>query len=149
MQQSDLVAVSLTSTNYDEADEQAANNAQNAARELMQSPDRFRLDDFRWSGPTPSILKRYVRVLRCTRDGRRTEIAAPARILQIRRYKSAQGTVRSMVVVEVRKYVRERSLSEVQRRLGVKARTLRNVRGARRLGNAALVYGLGQMWPVT
>ena len=147
--QSDLVAVSLTSTNYDEADELAAASAQKAARAILRSPDRFRLEDFRWTGQTPPVLRRYVRVLRCTRNGRRTEIAAPARILQIRRYKSARGTVRSIVVVEVRKYVREKSLSDVQRVLGVKARTLRNVRGARTLRNSALVYGLGQMWPLT
>jgi hypothetical protein len=74
-------------------------------------------------------------------------VALPARVLELRRYRSARGTTRTIVVVEARKRLRERSLSEVQRLLGRSAQTLGKLRGARKLGDAVPVYRVGQLWP--
>src|SRR5437899_9375670 len=86
-------------------------------------------------------LKRNVRVLMCTKDSRGgIRVTAPARVLELRRYRSSLGSERTIVVVEVRKFIRDKSLTDVLRALGPIGRSLRSVRGARPLRDTSLVY---------
>jgi hypothetical protein len=144
----DLVAVSLSLVEYDERDSSAAAKAHSAARRHVRNRERFRLDDFRWKGRPSKALKKHVRVLMCTKDSRGgTRVTAPARVLELRRYRSSQGSERTIVVVEVRKFIRDKSLAAVLRALGPIGRSLRSVRGVRPLRDISLVYKLGQLWP--
>lgn len=146
--QTDLMAVALEEIDYDEADESAAERARSAASKEVQDTARFRLDEFRWSGRGSKALRKNTRVLMCTTDTRgRIRVTAPARILKIRRYRGARGTGRVMVVVEVRKYIREKPMAAVLRALGSVGRPIRGLIGAKPLHNPLLVYKLGQLWP--
>jgi hypothetical protein len=141
-----IVAVSLELTNYDSTDSQAADVARREAVARLKNRDEYGVDDFRWSGETPKALRVGSRVLRCTDNGRRIMVEPPARILAVRRYRSGRGGRRAMVVVEVRKYTRGRSLSRVLHALGPVGKPLRGFHGCRPLRDQALVYQLGQLW---
>ena len=145
---SDVVAVSLQEIDYDTADESASERAHESARRKISDRDKFRLDDFRWSNRLPRTLKLGSRVLICTtRRNGVTEIAAPARLLEIKRYRSSRGASRAIVVVEIRKHLREKKKSVVLKALGSTAKPLRSIRGTKLLRDAALIYRLGQLWP--
>jgi integrase len=93
------------------ADESASERAHESARRKIGDRDKFRLDDFRWSTRLPRTLKLGSRVPICTtRRNAVTEIAAPARLLESKRYRSSRGASRAIVVVEIRKHLREKSL---------------------------------------
>lgn len=148
IEQSPLVAVSLDALGYDEVDVAASKVAQRMARPRVADHSRFRLDDFRWTGRFPKALKRGSRVLMCTSNVHgRVDVTAPARVLEIRKYRSRRGAERAIVVVEARKFIRERRLRDLLRSLGPDGAPLKSVRGSKALRNHALVSALGQVWP--
>jgi hypothetical protein len=148
VEQSAIVAVSLKSIDYDDTDDVASERAKQAARPRMADSARFRMEDFRWTGRPSKLLKKGVRVVMCTSNAHgRVDLTAPSRVLEVRRYRSRRGAQRTMVVVEVRKFTRERRLRDVLRAVGPDATTLGSIRGAKLLRNQALVYALGQLWP--
>jgi hypothetical protein len=99
IQQLGLVAVLLDEVDYDEADDSAASRAHVAVRRRISKRQHFRLDDFRWTGHLPKVLKRGVRVLMCTqRERGGVSVTPPSRVLELRRYRSARGATRVMVV---------------------------------------------------
>jgi hypothetical protein len=148
VRQSDLVAVSLKEIEYDAVDESAKDRAHRSAQGKVRDRERFRLDDFRWGGRVPKTLRVGSRVLMCTaRPGGITEITAPARLIEIRRYRSSRGAGRAIIVVELRKHLRDKPKSMVLKALGADGRPLRSLRGTTLLRNRALVYKLGQLWP--
>jgi hypothetical protein len=150
VRQSDLIAISLDEVDYDEVDLSAAKRAHSTARRKLKDRERFRLDDFRLIGRVPKALRIGSRVLMFTaRQGGATEISAPARLLEIRRYKSSRGSTRAIVVVEVRKHLRDKRKADVLRALGSVGRPLRSMRGTRALRDPVLVYQLGQLWPTS
>lgn len=150
VRQSELVAVSLKEIDYDAADESAADRAHRSARSKVRNRETFRLDDFRWGGRVPKALRVGSRVLMCTmRSGGVTEITAPARLLEIRRYKGSRGSWRAIIVVETRKHLRDKRKSMVLRALGASGKPLRSMRGTTVLKDAALIYKLGQLWPTS
>lgn len=150
VRQSDLVAVSLHEVNYDAADEAAADRAHRSARTKLRDRETFRLDDFRWDGRVPKALRFGSRVLMCTaRSSGATDITAPARVLEIRRYKGSRGGWRAIIVVEVRKHLREKRKSMVLKALGASGKPLRSMRRMIVLTNATLIYRLGQLWPTS
>jgi hypothetical protein len=145
---SGILAVVLDSIDYDELDERALSVAEEAAERRLRDRDLFHLDSFRWDGSLPRALRVGQRVLRINRNGNRVRtVSAPARVLAFRRYRGSKGAARAMVVIEVRKYLRDKSLSSVIRKIGSGAKLLRDVQGQREIHNADLVYRLGQVWP--
>lgn len=147
--QTDLVAVALENVEYDETDESASVKARHTASKQIANKEQFRLDDFRLSGGGSVAVKRGSRVLMCTTYwGKATRVTAPARVLEIRRYRSSRGAQRMIVVVEVRKYLRERPLGALLRKLGRVGKPLRGLAGAKRLRDPELVYKLGQLWSI-
>lgn len=148
IEQSPLVAVSLDELGYDDADVTAASTAQATARDRVADHSKFKLDDFRWTGILPKTLKRGVRVLMCTETAHgRVNVTPPARVLEVHRYRSRRGANRAIVVVEVRKYVRDKHLRVLLKALGPTGAPLKALRGAKPLRNSTLVYRLGQLWP--
>jgi hypothetical protein len=84
----------------------------------------------------------------CTSNAQgRVDVAAPARILRISRYRSLRGAKRAIVTVEVRKFVREKRLKDLLRVLGQEKAPLRSLRGVKPLRSNELIYRLGQLWP--
>ncbi|MFN7914943.1 MAG: hypothetical protein U0Q55_06360 [Vicinamibacterales bacterium] len=145
---SGLVAVALQELEFDEVDQGAAVKARESAEQRLTDRSRFRLDEFVWRGRLPAGIRRGARVLACTARSRgQIFIAPPARVLEVRRYKSGRGTERQIVVFEARKYVREKTRSAVLKALGKRSAPLRNLRNAKLLTDAALAHELGQLWP--
>ena len=135
---------------YDAADQSAADPAHRSARRKVQDRDTFRLDDFRWSGRVSKALQVGCRVLMCTKQSSGvTDITAPGRVLEIRRYKGPRGSWRAIIVVELRKHLRDKRKSMVLRALGASGKPLRSMRGTTVLKDAALIYKLGQLWPTS
>lgn len=149
VEQSEVVAVSLESVEFDETDSQECEHAHQAAHLRIADSERFRLDDFRWTGAVPKTLRRGVRVVMCTSNPHgRVDIAAPCRVLEIRKYRSRRGARRAIVVVEVRKHLREKPFRDVLKAVGPEARELGAFRGAfRQIRRKSLIYALGQLWP--
>jgi hypothetical protein len=102
---------------------------------MLLDSGRFRLE-----------LRPGVRVLTCTKWGRGIEVAAPARVLIVRNYRSVKGAKRSIIVVEVRKRLRERRLTAILRKLGSLGKSLRPPLRTRILRDAELVHRIGQLW---
>lgn len=145
---SSVVAVSLEEEEYEEADQAAADKARESAAERLTDQSRFRMDDFVWSGRWPAAIRRGGRVLACTARARgQIFIAPPARVLEIRRYKTRRGSERRVVVFEARKYLREKPRAVVLKALGSRATPLRALHGAKPLTDPVLVHELGQLWP--
>jgi hypothetical protein len=68
IEQAPLVAVSLQELDYDESDTRAADVALHTARRRLADHNRFRVDDFRWTGDVPKVLRSGARVLMCQRS---------------------------------------------------------------------------------
>ena len=86
----------------------------------------------------------------CTSNSHgRIDVSAPARVLEIRRYRTRRGGRRMIVVVEVRKFARDRHLRTVLKAVGPSGIALKSVRGAVPLRNQTLIYRLGQLWPTS
>ena len=146
-EQTVIVAVRLQEIEFDDTDERAAREASTAARKRMAKGDRFKLDSFRWTGAILPGLRPGNRVLICDGRGRTATVTAPGRILVVRRYRSRRGASRALVVVELRKYVRERRLQAAIDALGGPGQPLRHLRNAKQLKDPKLLYALGQLWP--
>jgi hypothetical protein len=146
-----IVAVALEEVeDYNEADQIAVDKARDSAERWLTDRRRFRMDDFVWDGSGLEAIQRGSRVLTCTARARgRIFVAPPARVLEVRRYKSRRGAERRVVILEARKFVREKPLTVVLKTLGSRAAPLRKLRSAKRLTDPVLVHEIGQLWPST
>jgi len=147
--QSPLWAVRVYSGSWDEEDYAAQNAAQQKARSRLRDSKLFRLDDFRLPHDVLArSLKVGDRLLRIhTYATRCVRVTPPARVLEIHPYKSRRGAARCMIVIEVRKRVREKDLATVVGRVGRRAEMLKSIAYYKPIRDTMLVYSLGQLWP--
>jgi hypothetical protein len=143
-QQSSLWALALEEIEFDEVDDLESAKAVRDAEPRLSGPE-YRVETIRWpGGRLLEQLRIGDRVLGCTTRGRAVTVAAPERVLAVRKYRSARG-VRAAIALERRKWTREKPLAEVIRRAGPSAKPLRHLAGSRRLG-ALAVWQIGQLF---
>lgn len=143
--QSKIAAVALTSIDFDDADNAQVPEGRLKAKQLLEDTGAFTLDEFRWTGRLPAWLRPGIRVLACAKTrGKIAAVAAPARVLHIRRYRSARGGKRALIFLERPKWSREKSITTLTRQLG-EGRLLLNVKGSRLL-SAELGRRIGALW---
>ncbi len=143
---STLDAVKLRFVDLDREDKKNEARGKTEAEGKLDNRSAFRVECFLWSGDLPTSLRPGTRVLRCTeQDDGSVLVAAPARVLLMRKYKSHRGTRRALVFVEVRKRLKERSLKDVISRVPA-ARALRKL-GYRQVRDLDLAVALTRLWP--
>jgi len=111
----------------------------------MKDKEAFRLEDFAFSGNWPAQIGDYV--VQTVRDGRHVHVDAPAQITVIEPF--VDGRKHSVVVVvEMRKRVRTRSLGQMD--AAVRPDTSKRfprVHSIRRVRNDALRKAIMREWP--
>jgi len=143
--QSSLAVVVLQPVSFNATDERAL--AQSEETAVRRRPDEtFRVEYFLWPGKLPEALRQGTNVLCCTHYSQRNiMVSAPARVLHVKRYRSAFGE-RALVYIAFRKYSRERSLKSVIRAIP-EATFIKRIRSFRRVADRALAARLASLWP--
>lgn len=144
--QSALSVVMLQPCDYDTRDTEVQKSGKAVAERQIKDRKRFAVEDFRWSGAVPPSLRPGSRVLMCLAEGKnRVSVDAPARILAVRKYRRRSGTRRALIFVETRKWARQRSLSDLIRRVP-RAAVLRRIRSCRQIRDWNLAFQLSRVW---
>jgi hypothetical protein len=143
--QSLLSVVKLNTIYYDSLDEEVEEKGKISAREMLEAPNKFSIQTFRWTNDIPDGLRPGIRVMMCTKIGaNRISVEAPARVLSIRKYRSPRGP-RAMIFVETKKWARPRTLSALVR-LVPGAAILRKIGSFREIRDPDLAFKLGHSW---
>jgi hypothetical protein len=143
---SDMAVVKLDPINYDAVDQVIEKEGGIKAKDFLKNKQKYVVDEFRWEGEFPSFMKPGIRVLEITRVGAgRYSVASPARLLYVKKYKSARNAERRMVFLEKRRHTKEIAFSALVRRLPSAAKLKRYVG---MIQDRNLAFGIGAIWGI-
>jgi hypothetical protein len=141
-------AVPLERSAWDDEDFREQRQARQSARRRRGKPRVTRIEDFLWTGA--GLLDRLAmghRVVMLTDEAKgKVMVSPPGRVLSIRKY-TVRGVRRGIVVLELPRDGRNRSVPRVIRSIGPAAKMLKSLASAREIRNAMLASSLARMSP--
>lgn len=141
-------AVSLERSDWDDEDFRAQRQARQAARRKREKPRITKIEDFLWTGA--GLLDRLAmghRVVMLTDESKgKVMVSPPGRVLSIRKY-TVRSERRGIVVLELPRDGRHRSVPRVIRSIGPAANMLKHLASAREIRNGMLASSLARIWP--
>jgi hypothetical protein len=147
IQQSPIWLLITQNRDYDEVDEAAEAKAIKQAVPRLKDDARYRVETIAWSARLP--IQIGDRIICVDNTGRSRLVEPPARAIAVVRYEGRRGRQRTMISIEVRKYLRPKRVSAVRTQLGSQADDLARVFQSKKLRSPELLYNLGKLWPTS